>query len=974
MNAKPSFTPRRNSKPKQSGSKLQSEALFDNEKLLLPFLEQSPHAALFTDESGTIRVWNHACEDITGLSRNKAVGKPSWEVFYQLALPEQRTSECLESIKAAILEALETGQSPCFGDGWESVILSRSGERRLVQILPLPIRTSTGTCIAMTARDLTKQRQEEVKAQESEARYRTLFEGANDAILVLENNRFIDCNLRTLALFGYSKEELIGKTPYAVSPKTQSDRSSSKKKALEKIRLSMEGKPQFFEWQHLRRDGTVFEVELSLNCVPSSGRKYILGVVRDITERKRAEEKLKENEEQIHTILQNSPTGIVMVDDAFRFCHVNDESCRIVGYGREELLDREFTLLIDEDSKDQVIDRFRRRQNGEDVPVRHEYNILRKNGQKRRVEMIAAVIRNKAGRPFTIAHIEDITEKRQVESKVHWRNLELEAIAKISSAMRTAQNRTEIYSILVEQSTELFKVSGGGGALVSYDPTNDKSNVEVSSPAWPNWIDSFNPSFKEISERVLKSGQAYRGELNVNVTSAELKSKVVNGICTPLIASAQVVGALWIVRTEPFNEEDLHLLTAISDMTANAIHRQTLHEDLLIQIENLRQTQARLVQSEKLAAIGQLVSGVAHELNNPLTSVVLYSQLVQQEIQDPLPKQNMAKVVAEAMRAGKIVRGLLDFARQRPIKREPVAVNTILTSSLDLVSYELLSRKITVALNLASDLPLILADPHQLQQVFINLLQNAWQAISVARAEGQIVIQTDVTPSIFETSESVENKVVRIQIQDNGPGISTEILNRIFDPFFTTKPEGEGTGLGLSVCHGIVAGHGGHIWAESLPGAQTTFTIELPISPLDAIDNKENAVGVLPTHSGEKGKVLIIDDEPNVKDVLAQALRKRGYQVDAVSNGTDGLELLAQSAYSHILCDIRMPGLTGVEFYQLLKAKDPELTGRIIFITGDTTNDFTRRFIDENNVHCLAKPFEMNELFQAILEIEKGRE
>src|SRR5512136_2219364 len=142
MNAKPPYTPRGNRKPKQPGSKQQPEALFDSEKLLLSFLEQSPHAALFTDESGTIRVWNHACEEITGLSRNKVVGKPSWEVFYQLALPEQQTSECLESIKAAILEMLETGQSPCFGEGWESTILSRSGERRLIQVLPLLIRTS----------------------------------------------------------------------------------------------------------------------------------------------------------------------------------------------------------------------------------------------------------------------------------------------------------------------------------------------------------------------------------------------------------------------------------------------------------------------------------------------------------------------------------------------------------------------------------------------------------------------------------------------------------------------------------------------------------------------------------------------------------------------------------------------------------------------------------------------------------------
>jgi len=843
MNAQRSSTPKRSRNSNQVRNKVQPKALFDSEGLLLSFLEQSSHAVLLTDESGTIRIWNHACEDITGLSRKKVLGKSFWALIYQLSLPEHRTTGRFESIKAAIVEALETGRSPYFGKARESIILSGSREKRLIQGLPLLIRIGNGTCIAVTAWDITRFRQAEEKIQESEARF--------------------------------------------------------------------------------------------------------------------------------NAIVQNSPTGIVIVDDALRFCHVNDEICRMVGYSSEELLGREFNFLVDEASRDLVVNCYQRRQKGEAVPTRYEYDIVRKDGQKRRVAMNAALTKDKTGRPFTIAHVEDITEQRQIGEKIVRRTLELEAIAKISAAMREAQTRTEIFSVLLEQSTELLEA--GGGALVSYDPTGGKSKVEVSSLAWANWTNNFSPPFKDLTERVIQTGRAYRGEPEVGASTVEPLGQIGYAVCVPLIASTQTVGALWIGRSKPITDEDFRLLVAIANMAANAIHRQTLHEDLLVQLENLRQTQARLLQSEKLAAIGRLISGVAHELNNPLTSVILFSQLVQREIQDPLAKQNMAKVVSEAMRAGKIVRGLLDFARQRPIERQLVDINTVLTSSLDLVSYELLSRNITITLDLAPDLPLILADPYQLQQVFINLLQNAWQAVSAACIEGHIRIRIEVAPSGFETPASEENKVVRIQVQDNGPGISGDILNRIFDPFFTTKPEGEGTGLGLSVCHGIVTEHGGHIWAESIPGGQTTFIIELPIPPLDEVGEKKDVADLQPALSGMKGKILIIDDEPNVKDVLAQTLRKRGYQVDAVSNGTDGLERLAQSTYAHILCDIRMPGLTGVEFYQQVKTSDPESIGRIIFVTGDTTNAATRRFIEENHVHYLVKPFELNDLFQAIQMIEEEK-
>jgi len=381
--------------------------------------------------------------------------------------------------------------------------------------------------------------------------------------------------------------------------------------------------------------------------------------------------------------------------------------------------------------------------------------------------------------------------------------------------------------------------------------------------------------------------------------------------------------------------------------------------------------QARLVQSEKLAAIGELVAGVAHELNNPLTSIIGYAQLMQVGQMSEQARQDMAKIVAQSRRAAGIVRSLLDFARQRPSERRLVQVNDVLSSTLELLTYELRTHNIEWAIRFSPDLPLILADPYQLQRVFVNLVHNARQAMGETRGSGHLTLTTESGPSIFVNGQREAAPVIRVIVRDDGPGIPSELLSRIFDPFFTTKPPGEGTGLGLSVCHGIVSEHGGHIWAESGPEG-ATFFVELPAAtpegspPIEAGNPPSEPAADKEKPSPASAHILMIDDEVDLLTALTLALRHEGYRVDPVSDGKTALARLTETRYDLILCDVRIPGLDGPEIYRQAKANHPDMGKRIIFITGDTVSAATRRFLEESGAPYLDKPFELADLIEKV--------
>jgi PAS domain S-box-containing protein len=330
-------------------------------------------------------------------------------------------------------------------------------------------------------------------------------------------------------------------------------------------------------------------------------------------------------------------------------------------------------------------------------------------------------------------------------------------------------------------------------------------------------------------------------------------------------------------------------------------------------------------QREKLAAFGSLLAGVAHELNNPLSVVLGRAIMLEEEAEDPAVKASLRRLTTAAERCARIVRSFLALARQKPREPKPVDVRTVLDATLEILAGGLRSAGIEILREDAPDLPEVVADEDELHQVFLNLVVNAQQALETAPGEPRrLWLRSSVGTEDGDAS-------VRIEVADNGPGVPSVVKDRIFDPFFTTKPVGAGTGLGLSVCLGIVSAYGGTIAVDERRGGGALFTVRLPIR------HAETGPAAMPVTmaGGFGGDVLVVDDEAEVAAMLGEALARDGHRIVTVPDGAAALELLRTGNFDAVLCDMRMPRLDGPGLYRALETIRPDLIGRLLLMTGD---------------------------------------
>ncbi len=378
-----------------------------------------------------------------------------------------------------------------------------------------------------------------------------------------------------------------------------------------------------------------------------------------------------------------------------------------------------------------------------------------------------------------------------------------------------------------------------------------------------------------------------------------------------------------------------------------------------------RRLEQQLIQSDKLSALGQLVAGVAHELNNPLTSISGYTQLLlrNRTLNDEI-RADLEQIRQQAERAGRIVRNLLMFAREHKPERLATQINEVIQSTLALQVYQLRVDNITVQLDLDPELPSTVADPHQLQQVLLNLITNARQAMN-ERVSGILTIRT-------RRHEAADGRYIEISISDNGVGIPAQYLDKVFNPFFTTKPVGQGTGLGLSICYGIIQEHQGQIWIESREGVGTTVFIRLPII--------ETSVGVpapssaaADTESGPQQRVLVVDDEESVLRMLQRLLGELGHQTTVVSDVDSALRELATRPYDLVITDLRMPQKSGFDLSEEIRRLYPHLADRIIFISGDTLSTLKPHQKEQLHGRLLSKPFSIPQLAELLRNLPPRR-
>jgi two-component system NtrC family sensor kinase len=380
-------------------------------------------------------------------------------------------------------------------------------------------------------------------------------------------------------------------------------------------------------------------------------------------------------------------------------------------------------------------------------------------------------------------------------------------------------------------------------------------------------------------------------------------------------------------------------------------------------VTDSRRVQAQLLQAEKMSAIGQLVGGMAHEINNPLASILVNMELLLGEVRDPSQLETLQAIKVETDRAAQIVRNLLTYVRGQGSERAVVDLREAVRGALALRRNQLLNQQIDVRVDLPPEPVLVWGNTVNLQQVLMNLLVNAEHAIRGDRGRGNVWVRL-----------TVQDEHACITVDDDGPGVPPELLTRVFDPFYTTKPEGEGTGLGLSVSAGIVADHHGKIAATQRPGGGARFSVDLPLSQAEPMEEPtlHPRPALSPGTPARRGKVLLIDDEPDIRRSISKFLTRSGWEVDLADSGEEGLRHVAQGEYQVVLCDLRMPGMSGHEFYRKLQAEGSPAIERLVFMTGDVLSPEASRFLHEAARPVLSKPFALKDLTEILAQVVPG--
>jgi PAS domain S-box-containing protein len=562
----------------------------------------------------------------------------------------------------------------------------------------------------------------------------------------------------------------------------------------------------------------------------------VVHVLKDITERKRAEDKYR-------VLVASVQEGIFISTPNGRFLDFNDAMLRMTGYdSREELLGVDIAAKLFVNSSDR--DRLRRLLHEHSSVSDFEFEMRRKDGEIRNILESSTAVRDAAGQVTAYqGFVLDITERKSAEGEIRRRNRELMVLNSISQTLTESMDLGDSLQRTLRQIIELFgldacsiyHLEADGSALRRLAAVGHRSEHGRSLPtiALPpemlQQLTTVHATF--LSTQGLAVPQQLRDVMQ--------KEAVVSAYAVILWAKNRILGALVIgsrTRRE-FSPADVNLIIAVGSQISSAMQRSLLYEETRQAYDNLRRTQEQLLHSDKMAAVGQLISGVAHELNNPLTAILGYSQLLTSSGQTgPQGLEYADKLYKQAQRTHRIVQNLLSFSRQHKPERVAVQLNRILEDTLALRDYDLRMSNIRVHMELSEELPEVAADPHQLQQVFLNMVNNAVDAILENSKDGDLWVHT----------ESSDGNLY-VEFTDSGPGVKDP--SRVFDPFYTTKPVGKGTGLGLSICYGIITEHGGTIQVRNVPSRGASFRIELPLQakvPAEAAQPRSREMHVAP--------------------------------------------------------------------------------------------------------------------------------
>jgi signal transduction histidine kinase/CheY-like chemotaxis protein len=526
------------------------------------------------------------------------------------------------------------------------------------------------------------------------------------------------------------------------------------------------------------------------------------------------------------------------------------------------------------------------------------------------------------------------------------------AIREVLTAIRQRKRVDEILEMVLTYSSDLGNAVHG--SIVTLDYKTRK--LIITSTRGANW--TLDKQMRQLglgeglTGHVALTGKPYLcNETKVDPNYYPLFDNVRSELIVPIIVEEKVWGLINLDGLEPddFDEFTLTNVALLAELAAFAIKSR-------IDLTEQERLQRHLIQSEKLASLGETIAGIAHEINNPMTSILSHAQLLTLHRGGPADEASISTIVLEAKRTADLVKNLLAFSRKESKQREVVGAYELIKQAVNLKRYQFRVNNIQLVVE-PTDVPLpVLVTAQQMQQVLLNLLNNAEQAIS-----------KNGTPGVIRIDARRLGERVFINVSDNGAGIPAHILPFIFDPFFTTKNLGEGTGLGLSIAHTLIENHGGSIYAKSAPGS-TVFTIELPLAretqPVADSKQTQPLPKPPPRQSVKRGRILVVDDETSIVDAICDFLDLQNITAEKANDGQEALALLEKGHYDAIISDIRMPGLDGPTLYEKAAAIDPDYRKRFLFMSGDLVRESTQGFVSTLDCPCLLKPFPLQVLFE----------
>ena len=864
--------------------KLAEAAREEAERLRLAALEAALDCYIGVNSAGNVVEFNAAAERTFGYARAEAIGQPMAE----LIIPPHLRADHLRGFARHVAG----GGSDLVGRRIEVDAMRADGTVFPIEIVIVKGERGGDTIFIAYMRDLSERRAAERALAEREAQFRTIAESVPVGLVIseIDTGTPLYINPRARKTLGADADV---ETLMSVWEKPE-QREQLQSEIVE------HGIARAIEADLVMTDGRRIKALVSATKIAWGGREAMLAATVDITELRETEAALRESQARFRAFMDFAPLAVHLRDSDGRYLMFNRRMEELIGVPAADALGRMASDIRPPDLVGNSDLHHRSVVETGRMHVSEQY--LTYNPEDPRWAMaIRFPVLNAEGKVSAVGTFAvDITERKEAEAALKASEARLYAINSANPVpMNIARLSDRKLLFVNDPYLELY-------GLENVDLDTFDRDALYPEPAERDWIYAELAAGREITDYELTLRRTDGREIPVSLTSRRI----------------QFEGEPAIVTTSV----DLTALRAAQSEVARS--REALH------------------QSEKLTALGALLAGVAHELNNPLSVVVGYSSMLCEMGCDPTMTARVEKIHAAAERCARIVRTFLAMARARPPRREPVMLGEVVMGALDLAGYGLRSADVDVVLDLAPGLAPVHADSDQLHQVVVNLVVNAQQALIGRPAPRRLAVR-----AWAEGGEAV------LEVADNGPGMSPDTAKRAFEPFFTTKPQGVGTGVGLSVCHGIVAAHGGRIELETARGEGARFRVHLPFSQSAGTVRPE-----LPPVPPAGGRILVVDDEPEIAALLKERLATDGLVVATASSGRRALQAIEAGGVDAVVSDLRMPDMDGAALAEEIRRRFPGLADRIVLITGDALGADPGGRLGAGGVPIFEKPLDLGAL------------